>query len=81
MLLKGQRRQKPLRLRGLRQQLLEFEEEYYAKNKSLPAKVFLSVGSEDFENKTKVFLNELEASMLTHEESVKLMVRKRSSSL
>ena len=29
--------------------ILEFEEEYYNKNKSLPANVFLSMGSEDFE--------------------------------
>lgn len=52
-----------------------------AKVRNMIADLRSSIGSEDFENKTKVFLNELEASMLTHEESVKLMVRKRSSSL
>lgn len=36
-----------------------------------------NIGKENFENKTKVFLNELEASMLTHEESVKLMVKEK----
>lgn len=34
-----------------------------------------NIGTDDFENKTKIFLNELEASLLTHEESVKLMAK------
>lgn len=34
-----------------------------------------NINSDDLRNKTKVFLNELEASLLTHDESVKLMMR------
>lgn len=47
------------------------------KIRSMIADLRANIGKEDFENKTKVFLNELEASMLTHEESVKLMVKEK----
>lgn len=46
-----------------------------AKVKGMIADLRANVGTDDFENKTKVFLNELEASLLTHEESVKLMAK------
>lgn len=47
------------------------------KIRNMIADLRANIGKEDFENKTKVFLNELEASMLTHEESVKLMVKEK----
>jgi hypothetical protein len=45
------------------------------KVKGMIADLRANIGTDDFENKTKMFLNELEASLLTHEESVKLMAK------
>lgn len=46
-----------------------------AKVREMISDLRANIDSDDLKNKTKVFLNELEASLLTHDESVKLMVR------
>lgn len=46
-----------------------------AKVREMISDLRANIDSDDLRNKTKVFLNELEASLLTHDESVKLMMR------
>lgn len=46
-----------------------------AKVREMISDLRANIDSDDLKNKTKVFLNELEASLLTHDESVKLMMR------
>lgn len=46
-----------------------------AKVREMISELRANINSDDLRNKTKVFLNELEASLLTHDESVKLMMR------
>lgn len=46
-----------------------------AKVREMISDLRANINSDDLKNKTKVFLNELEASLLTHDESVKLMMR------
>ena len=46
-----------------------------AKVREMISDLRANIDSNDLKNKTKVFLNELEASLLTHDESVKLMMR------
>lgn len=46
-----------------------------AKVREMISDLRANIDSGDLKNKTKVFLNELEASLLTHDESVKLMMR------
>lgn len=46
-----------------------------AKVREMISDLRANIDSDDLRNKTKVFLNELEASLLTHDESVKLMIR------
>ena len=46
-----------------------------AKVRKMISDLRANIDSDDLKNKTKVFLNELEASLLTHDESVKLMMR------
>lgn len=46
-----------------------------AKVREMISDLRANIDSDDLRNKTKVFLNELEASLLTHDESVRLMMR------
>ena len=46
-----------------------------AKVREMISDLRANIDSDDLRNKTKVFLNKLEASLLTHDESVKLMMR------
>lgn len=48
-----------------------------AKVKGMIAELRVHIGEPDFENRVKVFLNDLEASMLTHRESVELMIKEK----
>lgn len=47
------------------------------KLKSLIAEMRRNVDSPDLKNKVKTFLNELEASTLSHKESVELMLKRK----